>query len=87
MKNIILLDNYYLPKELEARIARWVDYYNTERYHEALGNIMPRNKYLGREHEILVRRRKIKERTLQQRRKANRNQQMRAGMHETVPAS
>ncbi|RKX80657.1 MAG: hypothetical protein DRP60_02640, partial [Spirochaetes bacterium] len=33
MKNILLLDNYYLPQELEARIAEWVDYYNNRRYH------------------------------------------------------
>ena len=34
MKNILLLDNYYLPQELEARITEWVDYYNNHRYHE-----------------------------------------------------
>jgi transposase InsO family protein len=87
MKNIILLDNYYLPMELEAQIVRWVDYYNNQRYHEALGNITPRDKYLGREHEILQRRRKIKERTLNQRRKANRIQRSRAGTSELVPVS
>ena len=87
MKNIILLDNYYLPMELEAEIARWVDYYNNERYHEALGNITPRDKYLGREREILQRRRKIKEKTLNQRRKANRNQHNRAGRTDVVPVS
>ena len=30
MKNIILLDNYYLPTHFEAEIARWVEYYNNE---------------------------------------------------------
>ncbi len=87
MKNIILLDNYYLPMELESEIGRWVQYYNNERYHEALSNITPRDKYLGREHEILQRRRKIKDRTLNQRRRANRVQQMRAGTSEVVPVS
>jgi transposase InsO family protein len=53
MKNIILLDNYYLPMELEARIEQWVEYYNNERYHESLGNITPRDKYLDREEEIV----------------------------------
>ncbi|MCK4828007.1 integrase core domain-containing protein [bacterium] len=44
MKNIILLDNYYLLMELEAQIAQWVDYYNNEPYHESLGNITPLDK-------------------------------------------
>jgi putative transposase len=35
LKNIILLDNYYLPMELEARIEQWVEYYNNESYHES----------------------------------------------------
>jgi len=87
MKNIILLDNYYLPMELEAEITRWVNYYNTERYHESLGNITPRDKYLGRAEKIQRRRRRIKERTLNQRRNANRVQQNRAGTAEVVPVS
>ena len=36
MKNQVLLENYYLPGELKARIGEFVDYYNTERYHESL---------------------------------------------------
>jgi len=44
MKNIILLDNYYLPMELEVQIVQEVDYYNNKRYHESLGNITPRDK-------------------------------------------
>lgn len=79
MKNIILLDNYYLPMELEARIARWVEYYNNERYHESLGNITPRDKYCGREQSIFARRREIKKQTIRKRRVAYRNQQLRAG--------
>ena len=87
MKNIILLDNYYLPMELETQIDRWVGYYNNERYHESLGNITPRDKYLGRAEEIQRRRRRIKERTLKQRRNANMVQQKRAGASEIVPVS
>jgi putative transposase len=37
MKNIIRLDTYYLPGELESRIGEWVDYYNNHRYHESPG--------------------------------------------------
>ena len=28
MKNVILLDIYYSPEELKARIGEWVDYYS-----------------------------------------------------------
>ena len=38
LKNQILLENYYLPGELEARIERFVDYYNNDRSHESLNN-------------------------------------------------
>jgi len=72
MKNIIHLDNYYLPQELEARIAEWVEYYNNHRYHESLGNITPNAKYEGWENKIFSERRKIKQRTLILRRKVNR---------------
>jgi len=71
MKNIILLDNYYLPQELEARIEEWVDYYNNHRYHESLGNITPREKYDGLENNIFKERKKVKEQTMRLRRKAN----------------
>ena len=53
----------------------------------AEGNITPRDKYLGRAVEIQRRRRTIKQRTLNQRRKANRNQQKRAGRTDVVPVS
>ena len=48
MKNQILLENYYLPGQLEARLAEFVDYYNTRRYHESLGNLTPADVYFGR---------------------------------------
>ena len=87
MKNIILLDNYYLPMELEARISRWVDYYNNERYHESLGNITPRDKYCGREEGIFARRRQIKKQTIKKRRQVYRYQQLRAGNSGVLPVS
>jgi putative transposase len=87
MKNIILLDNYYLPMELEARIEQWVEYYNNERYHESLGNITPRDKYLGKEEEILLARRKIKKETMEKRRKAYKDQLLRTGVSEAMPVS
>ncbi len=71
MKNVIHLDNYYSPQEPEARISEWVSYYNHYRYHESLGNITPADKYDGRENQIFSERRKIKQRTMKLRRKAN----------------
>jgi transposase InsO family protein len=38
MKNLILLEYYYSPSELEDQISAFVDYYNNDRYHEALNN-------------------------------------------------
>jgi transposase InsO family protein len=41
MKNILLLENYYSPSELEDQIGLFVDYYNNYRYHEELRNVIP----------------------------------------------
>ena len=68
MKNIILLDNYYLLMHLEFEIEKWVNYYNNERYHEAIGNITPSDKYFGREESIFRKRKRIKEKTMKKRR-------------------
>jgi len=46
MKNIIKLEHYYSPEELEAHIAEFVDYYNNQRYHESLNNETPRDRRL-----------------------------------------
>ena len=67
MKNVLLLDNYYSPSELEYHIGRWVDYYNFRRYHEAIGNVTPYDKYMGREEEIFKQRRQVKAATMQKR--------------------
>jgi putative transposase len=68
LKNQILLENYYLPGELEERIRRFVDYYNHERYHESLSNLTPADVYYGRGQAILNKREKIKQQTLAMRR-------------------
>lgn len=69
MKNQILQENYYLPGELEARIADFVAYYNTQRYHESLDNVTPEAVYFGRAQSILKKRHAIKTETLQHRRR------------------
>ncbi len=70
MKNALLLNNY-LPDILEAEIGRFVDYYNNERYHEAIHNLRPVDVYEGRAREIITEREVIKIETMRRRRKDN----------------
>ncbi len=69
MKNQILLENYYLPGQLEQRLAEFVDYYNLRRYHESLNNLTPADVYFGRGQAILTRRESIKLKTIELRRR------------------
>ena len=69
MKNLILLDNYYSPAELEACISEWIDHYNNQRYHEAIDNVTPSDRFFVRDKEILEQRKKTKAKTMRQRRK------------------
>jgi len=69
MKNLILLDHYYSPSELEDQIRIFVDYYNNNRYHEALKNVTPADVYYGRDLEALEQRGQIKQKTMILRRK------------------
>lgn len=68
MKNVVKLQNYYSPSELERAITEWVAYYNNQRYHEALENVTPAVVYFGRDKEVLKKRNKLKEQTLALRR-------------------
>jgi putative transposase len=68
IKNRILLENYYLPGQLELSIGEFVDYYNNRRYHESLDNLTPADVYFGRAPAILKRRETIKRKTIEQRR-------------------
>ena len=68
LKNRILLENYYLPGDLEAQIGDFVSHYNHRRYHESLGNLTPADVYSGRGQTILMKREAIKQRTFEQRR-------------------
>ena len=71
MKNIVKLQNYYSPWELERELASFVEYYNHQRYHEALDNMVPADVYFGRQKEVLSRREEIKRQTLAKRRLQN----------------
>ncbi len=68
MKNRVLLENYYLPGDLERQIGAFVDYYNNQRYHQSLNNVTPADAYFGRDKAILREREKIKKLTIRQRR-------------------
>ena len=67
MKNRVLLENYYLPGDLERQIGAFVEYYNNERYHESLNNVTPADVYFGRDKDIIRERKKIKRNTINQR--------------------
>jgi putative transposase len=68
LKNRILLDNSYLPSDLEQRIAAFVTHYNHDRYHESLENLTPADVYFGRGQTILEERNRIKRQTIANRR-------------------
>ena len=67
MKNVVNLEHYYYPWELEQAISKWVEHYNHERYHESLDNVTPADVYEGKRNEILDQRAAVKYRTLTQR--------------------
>jgi putative transposase len=69
MKNVVKLQHYYFPWDLEAALKDFVAYYNRERYHEALDNVTPADVYFGRQHTVLTERSKIKRRTMERRKK------------------
>ena len=68
LKNRILLENYFLPGDLEAQIEAFVDHYNHQRHHESLSNVTPSDVYFGRDKAILQQRERIKQKTLEVRR-------------------
>jgi len=74
LKNRILLENYYLPGDLEARIGDFVANYNHCRYHESLGNLTPADVYFGRGQTILIERERIKRQTIANRRLMHQHQ-------------
>ena len=71
MKNVVKLENYYDPWELDQAIGQWVQHYNHERYHESLDNGTPSDVYHGRSEELLDQRAVIKSRAMSQRKVQN----------------
>ena len=72
MKNVVKLDTYFFPWELEQAISGFVAYYNDKRYHESLDNMTPADVFYGRAQEVKNKREETKQKTLEQRRRLNR---------------
>ncbi|WP_394693581.1 IS3 family transposase [Hyphobacterium sp.] len=68
LKNRILLENYFLPGDLEAQIKAFVEHYNHQRYHESLNNVTPADAYFGKAPAIIKRRERTKRQTIEHRR-------------------
>ena len=71
MKERVLLVVHGAPWELAEDVRDFVLYYNSQRYHEALGNVTPDDVYFGQKEEILKKRREIKQQTLAKRKTIN----------------
>jgi putative transposase len=81
LKNRNLLENYYLPGDLEAQIEAFIAYCNHRRYHESIGNLTPSDVSFGRAQTILSERERIKRQTIANRRLLHRQQ---AAKHRTL---
>jgi putative transposase len=68
LKNVITLDNYYSPAELEDQIRLFIAHYNNYRYHESLDNVTPADVFYGRQKDILAKRERARKETYKQRR-------------------
>lgn len=68
--NVVKLDNYFSPGQLEEKLKEFVHYYNFERYHESLQNMTPAEVYFGTANRKLRKRKITKEKTM----KARKNQ-------------
>jgi putative transposase len=68
MKNVVKLDNYYAPEELEKALEKFVHRYNNKRYHESLNNLTLADVYYGRGDLILKEIARLKRVSLHKRR-------------------
>ena len=54
LKNVVTLEQYCSPGDLERALARFVDAYRHRRYQESLQNVTPADVYHGRRAAILA---------------------------------
>jgi len=73
LKNVVKLDNYFSPGQLEEKMKEFVQYYNYERYHESLKNVTPAEVYFGTAERKLRKRKMTKNSTLKARKKQYQN--------------
>lgn len=70
-KEKIFLNAQETPFELKREIGDFIEWYNTRRYHKALGNVTPDDVYYGKREQILENRSKLKMETLKKRMNIN----------------
>jgi putative transposase len=78
---LTLLENYFLPGDLEAQIENFVEHYNHQRSHKSLNNVTHADAYFGRASAIIkqlegIKRQTIEYRRLQHRKLAAENQNL-----------
>ena len=71
LKNVVKLEHYYTPREVERAVGGFAEDCNHRRYHEVLQNVTPADMFFGRQATILARRVRIKQRTLQRQKREN----------------
>ena len=64
------------PDEMKAEVKKFIDFYNSVRYHEGIGNVTPDDVYFGRKETILGKREQLKNETLNRRKKLNSNKNL-----------
>ena len=69
MKNVVKLDVFHSPGQLENKLEEFVEFYNYHRYHESLQNVTPADVYFGVSERKINKRIKTKNKTMEARKK------------------